>query len=336
MIEIDGSIGEGGGQIVRSALGLSLVTGRPFTISKIRAGRKKPGLMRQHLTAVSAAATIGSAETHGDEIGSDTLTFVPGKVQGGEYRFAIGTAGSCTLVLQAVLPALLMAKEPSKLVIEGGTHNQYAPPFDFLQRTFLPIVEKMGAKVSVKLVRTGFFPAGGGCLEASITPAPQLVPIEINELSKPTITARALSAKLPEHIGLRELQTIADKLGLQQEQLENQLVDSFGPGNIVSIFVASALLTETFTGFGEKNVSAEKVGKKAAGQVRKYLQAGAPVGPYLTDQLLIPLALAGAGAFRTCRPTAHTRTNIEVIQKFLDVSILISQQDTLCWEINVE
>ncbi len=335
MIQIDGSMGEGGGQIVRSALGLSLVTGRPFTITQIRAGRKKPGLMRQHLTAVRAAKEIGSAEVRGDELGAESLTFVPGKVKGGEYNFAIGTAGSCTLVFQTILPALIMAKEPSKLVIEGGTHNQYAPPFDFLQQTFLPIVKKMGAELAVKLVRPGFFPAGGGRMEFSIIPASKLKSIAINELSNPVITARAISAKLPEHIGQRELTVIADKLGLKEEQLDNTVVDSFGPGNLVSIFVQSEHLTETFTGFGEKNVTAKKVGLRAAGQVREYLQAGAPVGWYLADQLLIPMALAGAGCFRTSRPTQHTMTNIEVIQQFLDVSISVSRHDTFCWKIEV-
>ncbi len=336
MIEIDGSMGEGGGQIVRSALGLSLLTGRPFTITNIRARRKKPGLMRQHLTAVRAAAQIGKATVHGDEVGANRLIFIPGKVQGGDYRFAIGTAGSCTLVLQAVLPALLIAKEPSQLVIEGGTHNQYAPPFDFLQRTFVPILEKMGAQISVKLVCPGFFPAGGGAIECSISPAARLKPIGIHKFADTTITARALSAQLPKHIGSRELTTIAEHLGLKREQLENVEVDSFGPGNIVSIFVASEQLTETFTGFGEKNVAAEKVAKKAVSQVRKYLQARAPVGPYLADQLLIPLALAGAGSLLTSRPTLHTQSNIAVISKFLDVEILLIQHDRLCWEITIK
>ncbi len=244
MIEIDGSAGEGGGQIVRSALGLSLVTGKPFTITRIRAGRKKPGLMRQHLTAVRAAAEIGSAEVFGDEIGSENLTFVPGKVRGGDYTFSIGTAGSCTLVFQAILPVLLTVKEPAKLVLEGGTHNQYAPPFDFLQRSFLPILGKMGADVSVELVRPGFFPAGGGRVEFSITPPERLTPVSIGGAGSlegaaaPVITAKAVSAKLSERISLRELKVIADKLGLQEEQLENSVVESCGPA-ISSLFLSA-------------------------------------------------------------------------------------------------
>ncbi len=336
MIRIDGSMGEGGGQIVRSALGLSLVTGHPFTITNIRAGRKKPGLMRQHLTAVRAATEIGCAKVCGDEIGSKEITFTPGEIRGGEYTFSIGTAGSCTLVFQAILPALLMAKEPTKVVIEGGTHNQYAPPFDFLQQTFLPIIRKMGVEISTQLVRPGFFPAGGGCIEFSIIPNTKLKPITIDKLIDPVVTATAISAKLPEHIGKRELKIVAEKFNLKEERLKNELVDSFGPGNVVSIFVQSRHLTETFTSFGEKFVTAEKVGAKAAKQARKYLQAGAPVGLYLADQLLIPMALAEAGHFHTSRLTQHTITNIELIQKFLDVSILVSQIDKSCWKIEVQ
>lgn len=338
MIEIDGSAGEGGGQIVRSALGLSLVTGKPFTITRIRAGRKKPGLMRQHLTAVRAAAEIGSAKKEGDEIGSDTLTFVPGKVKGGEYTFSIGTAGSCTLVFQALLPALLTAQEPTRMVIRGGTHNQYAPPFDFLQQSFLPMIKQMGAEVSAKLIRAGFFPAGGGCVEFVVTPAARLKLVVIGELENPTgkgITAQAVSAKLPESIGLRELKVIANQLGLQKNRLENRIVESRGPGNIVSVFVRAGRLTETFTAFGEKNVSAEKVAGRVAEQVKKYLRAGAAVGPHLAVQLLIPMALAGKGAFQTSRPTLHTTTNIEIIRKFLDVAVSVSQADKLRWEIAI-
>src|SRR5512139_1323749 len=151
MIVIDGSRGEGGGQVLRSSLALSLVTGQPFRIEKIRAGRRKPGLMRQHLTAVNAAADIGCATVEGAHIGSQALAFYPRTVKPGRYHFAVGTAGSCTLVLQTVLPALLTAGFPSELVLEGGTHNPYAPPFDFLEQAFLPLMRKLGPGVSASL-----------------------------------------------------------------------------------------------------------------------------------------------------------------------------------------
>src|SRR5688572_7099138 len=164
MIRIDGSVGEGGGQILRTALSLSLATGTPFQIENIRAGRKNAGLLRQHLTAVLAAAEIGSAETAGASLGSTALTFTPKSVRGGEFRFAVGTAGSATLVFQTILPALLLAGTPSRVEIEGGTHNMAAPPFDFLKRTFLPVLRRMGANISLELKRYGFYPAGGGRL----------------------------------------------------------------------------------------------------------------------------------------------------------------------------
>src|SRR5262249_21779317 len=147
MITIDGSFGEGGGQILRTSLALSLVTGQPFHIEKIRAGRKQPGLLRQHLTAVKAAAQISQAQVEGEKIGSTQLTFAPGSLMAGEYAFAVGTAGSATLVLQTILPALLRANAPSRLTLEGGTHNPFAPPFNFLTKAFLPLIRRMGARV---------------------------------------------------------------------------------------------------------------------------------------------------------------------------------------------
>jgi len=171
MIQIEGSQGEGGGQILRSALALSLITATPFCIENIRAGRAKPGLLRQHLTAVNAAAEIGSAEMIGASIGSTRLEFKPGKVRAENYSFAVGTAGSATLVLQTVLPALLTHSEPSTLTLEGGTHNPFAPPYDFLARTFLPLIARMGPRVTTHLERAGFYPAGGGRFTVSIEPA---------------------------------------------------------------------------------------------------------------------------------------------------------------------
>src|SRR5215470_13994646 len=161
-IRIDGSFGEGGGQILRSSLSLSLVTGKPFRIENIRANREKPGLLRQHLTAVPAAAEVGAAEVEGASLGSKALSFVPGKVRAGEFRFAIGTAGSGTLGHQTILPALITAVGPSRIDIEGGTHNPAAPPFDFLERSFIPLIERMGPKVKFELQRFVFYPGGGG------------------------------------------------------------------------------------------------------------------------------------------------------------------------------
>ncbi|HLY76131.1 MAG TPA: RNA 3'-terminal phosphate cyclase [Planctomycetota bacterium] len=321
MLHLDGSAGEGGGQILRTALGLSLVTGTPFTIEKIRAGRENPGLLRQHLTAVRAAATIGEAEVSGAAIGSQILTFKPGAVRAGDFAFTVGTAGSATLVLQTVLPALLVASAPSRLSLEGGTHNPWAPPFDFVEKAFLPLLARMGARVTTALSRRGFFPAGGGTFTAAIEPSGKMARLDLTERGGVRAArATAIVAALPPEIGRRELAVLGRRLNLDGAGL--RLVEdreSAGPGNAVMVEVESEHVLELFTGFGEKRMSAEAVAERVADQVRGYLAANVPVGEYLADQLLIPLALARGGSFLTGALSAHTTTNMEVIRKFLDV-----------------
>jgi RNA 3'-terminal phosphate cyclase (ATP) len=325
MLTIDGSFGEGGGQILRTALGLSLATGTPFRIDHIRAGRKNPGLLRQHLTAVNAAAEIGRARAEGASLGSRTLTFVPGPVSPGTYRFAVGTAGSATLVLQTVLPALLRAPGPSRLTLEGGTHNPWAPPFDFLAEAFLPLLGRMGAKVEASLDRRGFYPAGGGRFTVSIEPASALRPIDLLERGDvASISARAVVASLSPDIGKRELAVLRNRLSLGPDSVRlEEDGDSPGPGNVVMVKIESRNVTEVFTGFGEVRVPAEAVAERVAREARQYLEAAVPVGEYLADQLLVPMALAGGGAFVTGAPSRHATTNIEVIGKFLDVDFSI-------------
>lgn len=334
MIIIDGSAGEGGGQVLRTALGLSLATGKPFQINNIRGKRKKPGLLRQHLTAVRAATEIGQAKVSGDEMRSASLSFAPSTVKSGKYDFSVGTAGSCTLVFQAILPALLMADAESEITIEGGTHNPMAPPFDFLATTFLPLLEKMGATIKAELIRPGFVPAGGGKMCVRVAPVKKFQPLDLCLWNFSHFTVRAVCAELQGTIGLRELKTVQTKLGLEQEGELLQL-DQYGPGNVVIIHAHSANFTETFTGFGQKNVRAERVASRVAGQAGKYLKISAPVGPYLADQLLIPMALAGAGQFVTAEPTQHTLTNIEVIEKFCAVTFQLDRLNKQQWKISV-
>ena len=319
MLLLDGSAGEGGGQILRTALGLSLVTGTPFTIERIRAGREKPGLLRQHLTAVQAAAAIGKADVSGAALGSRVLTFRPGAVEPGFYSFSVGTAGSATLVLQTVLPALLTAGGPSTLSLEGGTHNAWAPPFDFLEKAFLPLLARMGAKVAVKLERRGFYPAGGGRFKAVIEPASRLERLELPERGKVrALRGAAIVASLPAGIAQRELKVLERSLSMDRTRLKViEDRESTGPGNVVFVEVESESVTEVFTGFGEKRVSAEAVAGTLAKEVREYLEADVPVGEYLADQLLIPLALAGGGSFLTPPLSSHSTTNIAVIEMFL-------------------
>lgn len=319
MITIDGSQGEGGGQVLRTALSLALVTGQPFAIEKIRAGRDKPGLKRQHLTCVQAATEVGGAAVDGAELGSMRLVFEPRELRGGDYRFAIGTAGSTTLVLQTVLPALLVADEPSTVTASGGTHNPLAPPFDFLATTFATAVRAMGASLDLQLVRHGFAPAGGGMLTAAVGPS-RLAPIEWLQRGHTGLPgARALIAQIDASVAERELAVVRKRLGMHPERLRVEKVDSHGPGNMLLLEFPNQHVTEVIAVPGERGVSAEQVADRACALARPFLASDAPVGEHLADQLLLPLAMAGGGAFRTTEPSSHTRTNAEVIERFLPV-----------------
>jgi RNA 3'-terminal phosphate cyclase (ATP) len=331
MITIDGSLGEGGGQILRTSLALSLVTGQAFRIENIRAGRQKPGLLRQHLTAVEAAAKVGGAAVDGAALGSRELIFKAGTVRAGHYRFAVGTAGSATLVLQTILPALIVGRESSRLTIEGGTHNPHAPPFDFLNGVFLPLLNRMGPQVSAKLERTGFFPAGGGCFSVEITPAEKLAPLDLRSRGESKgRSARAIISNLSPKVANRELNVVNEKLGWPRECLHVEEVESNGPGNVLLLELAFENVTEVFTGFGERGVLAETVAEKAVREVREYLASGVPVGEHLADQLLIPLALAQGGSFLTRKLSRHAHTNIEVISRFLPAKFEVEQTQDGC------
>jgi len=335
MITIDGSQGEGGGQILRTSLALSLVTGTGFRMDRIRARRQKPGLLKQHLTAVEAAKTVGCAEVEGAALSSQTLEFRPGPVTPGNYRFAVGTAGSATLVLQTVLPALLTSSGHSSLTLEGGTHNPTAPPFDFLARCFMPLIHRMGPSVELELRRHGFFPAGGGRFHARIEPAKKLSRVDLLERgSVRSRQAQILVSKLPEHVGQRELAVVRDGLKWRAEECGVEAVQHpVGPGNAVVLAIEAEHVTEVFTGFGERGRPAEEVARSAVEAARAWLEAGVPVDEHLADQLLIPLALAGGGSFRTTRPSLHTTTNAQVIQRFLPVAIRLEQETELAWRV---
>lgn len=335
MITIDGSQGEGGGQILRSSLALSLISGQPCVIENIRKNRKKPGLMRQHLTAVRAALEISGGSADGASIGSTRLIFEPRAVRAGTYSFAVGTAGSTTLVLQAILPALLIAEAESELRFEGGTHNPLAPPFDFLARAYLPLVERLGPSLDAELVRPGFFPAGGGCFTLRVTPASRLGSLELverGELIEHRV--RAIVANLPLHIATRESKEIRKKTNWDERCFSVETVkDSRGPGNVVLIELRHANVTEVFTGFGKAGVRAERVASDALRQAREYLKVDAPVGKYLADQMLLPLAVgawqgSGGGRFRTLALTRHSTTHIEILRRFLDVEIVAERRSS--------
>jgi RNA 3'-terminal phosphate cyclase (ATP) len=285
----------------------------------VRANRPKPGLRRQHLTALRAAAAICSAAVTGAAVDSGELEFTPGELRPGDYHFDVGSAGSTMLVLQTVLPPLITAGGPSTLLLEGGTHNFGAPPFPFLEETFLPLIRRMGAEVDVALERAGFAPAGGGRVLVAIKPAARLRPIELPERGPiRRRLVRVAVAGLPTEIASREIAAAGEVLDLKDREWRiDELPPDQGPGNIVTVHLESDHLTEVFTAFGQKGVPAERVGRRAAEDATRYVDANVPVGECLADQLLLPLALAGGGAFVTLPLSMHARTNIQTIREFL-------------------
>lgn len=334
MIQLDGATGEGGGQILRTSLSLSMVTGQPFRMENIRAGRQKPGLLRQHLTAVLAAAEVCRAQVEGAVLGAKSLSFTPGGVRSGEYKFAVGTAGSATLVFQTVLPALMLASGRSVVNIDGGTHNLAAPPFDFLEKTFLPCVRRLGPQVAIRLNRYGFYPAGGGSITAEIEPVQKLAGLEMRHAGEhPRVTGRAVIANLPRHIAARELGVVAERFGLERDAL--QIVDtknSAGPGNVVMVECHNSDAVHIFSGFGRLGVSAEAVADEAIQQAQTFIGSRVVADEHLADQILLPLALGGGGSFSTSKLSNHSLTNMMVIRAFLDTQFEIarSTEDESC------
>lgn len=338
MLHIEGHRGEGGGQILRTSLSLSLITGQPFRMTSIRAGRSKPGLMRQHLTAVLAAAEVGNATVDGASIGSTELIFRPSTVRGGDYRFAVGTAGSTSLIFQTLLPALLRAQTPSHLHLEGGTHNPMAPSFDFIERVFLRQLRRIGVDIQANLQQWGFYPAGGGQLSFQISPWVNPEPFTLLERGdlQAIWAIAALTTGLPFTIVDRELTIVRQGLGLRAEDGRPLMIrNSRSPGNVLMIGIEHQLIEELVVVLGEKGKNAEVIAKTAVDEVHSYLAHGAPVGEHLADQLLLPLAIGRGGVYRTGTPSQHTLSQIETIRRFLEVKIRCDAVNKQSWEIEV-
>lgn len=324
-VEIDGSRGEGGGQILRTSLALSVITGRKLRMYNIRAGRKKPGLQRQHLACVEAAVQQCRATTNHLDVGASELVFTPGGETPSEIAVDIGTAGSTTLVIQTLLMPAIVSGKPLHARITGGTHNPLAPPFEFLDRVFLPHLRAMGADVTLTLVKPGFMPSGGGVVELDVKPGGKLEAIEVVEAGR-VIARRAIAicASLPSHVGERELAVARERL--DNPRCELLEFPKAGPHNV---FMAEVELAsgarELATSHGRKGYPAEDVADDALDELEEFLEAGVPVGECLADQLLLPMALAGRGRFRTMGPLSlHATTNIETIREFIDVSIAVT------------
>jgi len=326
MLDIDGSFGEGGGQVVRTSLALSLLTGKPFRMRNVRARRKpKPGLQPQHLMSVRAAARIGKAKVTGDSVGSSQFTFEPGPVTPGRYEFAIGTAGATSLVLHTVYLPLALSGGPSEVIIEGGTHNEKAPCFHFLQTTWRAYLARLGILVKLEMTRPGFYPRGGGRIVAHFQPVTTLRPVKLTEsVAHNKVDVLSATAGLPDHVAKRQARRATVRLrdsGIEPEVTFEQWEG--GPGSVLAITVSGAVPT-LFFGLGARGKPAETVGDEAADEALAYVRSTLPVDPHSADQLVLPLAVAeGDSEYHVSEVTKHLTTNVAVVRIFLDRQIEI-------------
>jgi RNA 3'-terminal phosphate cyclase (ATP) len=337
---IDGSMGEGGGQILRTSLALSCITGRRLHIENIRSARRNPGLANQHLCCVQAACQVCNGESAGAELGSKVLDFYPEAIQGGEFNFDTGSAGSASLVIQTVLPALFLAEKPSVVTVTGGTHNPMAPPFDFLSETFLPAIASAGFHCECRLIKHGFFPAGGGKMILNIQPRQKSTVDGHRVINlclaswEPQIDARIYTAKLPSHISQRQEKLLVQSRVNIQNTGHIEATDSDGPGNAVCIRLGYERTT-VFTAFGMRGKPSEEVIREVVDLAKNFVNSGAAVDRFLADQLLIYMAVTNGGCYTTDQISAHTETNMEVIRRFLPVSFVTEQQGS-CFRVTCQ
>ncbi len=327
MIEIDGSHGEGGGQIVRTSLSLSALLQRPFRITNIRRARKKPGLMPQHLAAVRALTEITDATVSGDGIASTVLQFDPGETRAGRFAFDITTAGSLSLLLQAVLPPLAFAHGPSQISLTGGTHVPFSPTFHYLVEVFCPLLRRLGVTVSMDLEQHGFYPKGGGRVSVQVAPCAAIQTAHLTEAGE-LRSIRGISAvtNLPLHIAGRQRQACLQRLSRQgyAAHMESDAVGGPGAGSFVFLRIETDTLLAGFSALGARGKRAEAVGIDAAEQAIRHLATGACLDPHLADQIVLYLAVApGASVFTTSRITEHLLTNLWTIQRFVGLEYTV-------------
>jgi RNA 3'-terminal phosphate cyclase (ATP) len=317
MLSLDGSFGEGGGQILRTALSLAALTGAPVRIERIRAGRSKPGLRPQHLTAVQAVARISQAEVTGAHLGSQALTFRPRTLKGGHYRFDVaettGSAGAVTLIAQALLPPLLKAESTATVILKGGTHVPWSPPAHYLSHVFLPALAAMGAEVEMTLERWGWYPRGGGEVRLAIRPARTLTGVQwLTPGASSAFRALSAAAKLPEHVARRQAARLAARL---DEAVPVEIIPAGGqdPGSLVFLWGPQA----GFAALGARGKPAEQVADEVAEAYLIFRESGAALDRHLADQVLIYLALAEGPSNLTIEAvTPHLLTNVWVIEQF--------------------
>lgn len=330
MIVIDGSYGEGGGQVLRTSLALSAITGQAVHVEKIRAGRRKPGLRPQHLTGVRAAAKVCDAEVEGGKLNSQVLTFAPRSAPApGTYTFDVaqvakgGSAGSVSLILQTVLLPLALAPGTSQLTLRGGTHVAWSPPFDYIKRVYLPTLAQMGIRAKANVRKWGWYPIGGGEVKATVEgqgPDAALAGLDLRQRGT-LLRVRGLSASsnLPKHIRTRQERAALQALRSSGVNARVEVVDapSKGQGTVVFLWIEFENAVAGFTSLGERGKPAERVAEEAADELLDHLHSDAPLDRYLADQLVLPLALAGSPSqFTTGMVTQHLLTNAWVVNRF--------------------
>jgi RNA 3'-terminal phosphate cyclase (ATP) len=326
-IVIDGGYGEGGGQILRTSLSLAVITGNSLKLVNIRGGRKKPGLRPQHLAAVRACASVCGAKLDGAELGARKITFIPGDIAPGSYEFHIGTAGAATLVLQTILPALSMANGESSLLVSGGTHVPWSPPYHHVAQVFVPTINQLGFKCEPQIKQWGWYPKGGGVIQARVQPYSALGSFNLDQpFELRRVSGISASSRLPEHIRVRQKNQVEARLQKAGIQGEIELVDvhARNPGTLLFLCVQGKDSLAGFSSLGARGKRAERVADEAADDFFHFLESGAAYDCHLADQLLIYLASeAGKHQFTTSKVTQHLLTNAWVIEKFLPVKFEI-------------
>jgi RNA 3'-terminal phosphate cyclase (ATP) len=332
IIEIDGALGEGGGQVLRSSLSLSIITGMPTHITNIRAGRGKPGLRAQHVTAVDAAAAISKAEVDGNYFGSSELMFTPHGIRTGRYKFRIKTAGAASLVLQTIFVPLSMAGSASTVLIRGGTHVSWSPCFNYLESNWLSVMKIIGYDANISLDQAGFYPTGGGRISATIRPANAIKPIQLSsrgQLMK--ISGVSGVANLPLAIAKRQkrqailrLQNMPDMGKSPSIRIKTENVRSPGKGTFLVLLAKFEGGQCCFSGLGKLGKPAERVADEAVDDLFDFIQSDGAIDRYLADQLIIPCSLSdGPSDFRVAKITQHLLTNIDIVQAFIPIDIQV-------------
>jgi RNA 3'-phosphate cyclase len=323
LIDIDGSYGEGGGQILRTALALSAILKKPFRIHHIRSKRKNPGLQAQHLEAVEALARITEAQTEGVKFGSQKITFFPQKILPGDYQFEVKTAGSTLLLFQAIFFPLSMAQRPSSVTLVGGTHVPWSPPFHYLAEVLLPTLEPMGISVNAAIEKWGFYPRGGGKIQLTIHPVHDLKPIHLtNRGSLKRIRGLSAISNLPKYVAMRQKDQVMKRIQkeLKMDTEINILYDapSNGPGSFLFLLAEYEKTIAGFSSLGQRGKSAEKVADEAVDDLKDYLSSEGCIEPHLADQLVPFMSMTkGNSSFTTTRMTNHLLTNLWIIPHFL-------------------